>query len=190
MKPYNKTANNILDIAEHLTQTRGFNAFSYKDIQEQLGIKTSSIHYYFPNKHNLALAMTERYITNFYNKLNDLKTQQKNAICLLKGLGKIYIKVVKQNKFCLCGMMASDLLTLTSDLKNKLEAFFDFIKCWIIDAIKHAKDQKMIKNSIDETTTACLFLAALEGAMLISRTYQNTEYLELAIDQLIEQIRT
>ena len=50
MKPLNDTAHKILDVAEHFTQSLGFNAFSYKDIQENVGIKTSSIHYYFPTK--------------------------------------------------------------------------------------------------------------------------------------------
>lgn len=61
MQQLNDTAHKIFDIAEHYTQTRGFNAFSYKDIQNEVGIKISSIHYYFSTKKNLALSMTERY---------------------------------------------------------------------------------------------------------------------------------
>ena len=55
----------ILDIAQTLAQTRGYNAFSYRDISEVIGIKTSSIHYYFPTKGDLGEALVRRYRDNF-----------------------------------------------------------------------------------------------------------------------------
>lgn len=54
----------ILDIAQHLAQTKGFNGFSYNDISNEIGIKTSSIHYYFKSKDELAIALIERYHHN------------------------------------------------------------------------------------------------------------------------------
>src|SRR5699024_11730842 len=42
--------------------TRGTNAFSYKDISKEIGIKTSSIHYYFPTKNDLIVAVLEHVI--------------------------------------------------------------------------------------------------------------------------------
>ena len=52
----NKTINmatHILDVAQQLIQTRGYNAFSYADIASQVGIRTATIHYYFPTKADL-----------------------------------------------------------------------------------------------------------------------------------------
>ena len=46
----------ILDIAEMLIQTQGYNAFSFRHIAKIIGIKTSSIHYYFPTKAELCKA--------------------------------------------------------------------------------------------------------------------------------------
>ena len=48
------TQEKILTTAESLIQTMGYNAFSYKDIAQVVGIKTSSIHYYYPAKEDLA----------------------------------------------------------------------------------------------------------------------------------------
>ena len=45
-----RTAEQILDVAEGLVQTRGFNSFSYADIAKQLGITTASLHYHFGSK--------------------------------------------------------------------------------------------------------------------------------------------
>ena len=67
----NKTAHKVLDVAEELIQKRGFNAFSFKDLQERVGIKTSSIHYYFPTKQELASALIERYSESFKDQLSN-----------------------------------------------------------------------------------------------------------------------
>ena len=41
------TSQQILDIAQRLVQTRGFNAFSYADIANAMGISKASLHYHF-----------------------------------------------------------------------------------------------------------------------------------------------
>ena len=56
-----RTSERILDIAERLVQTRGFNNFSYADIASELGITTASLHYHFPGKAELGQALITRY---------------------------------------------------------------------------------------------------------------------------------
>ena len=48
-KQKSETAEQILDLAETLIQTRGYSAFSYQDIADSLGIRKASIHYHFPS---------------------------------------------------------------------------------------------------------------------------------------------
>ena len=47
------TATQILDVAERLAQTRGFNGFSYADIASELGVTKASLHYHFASKADL-----------------------------------------------------------------------------------------------------------------------------------------
>ena len=46
-----------MDSAQHLVQTRGYHAFSYADIAEEVGSRKASIHYYFPSKTDLGKAL-------------------------------------------------------------------------------------------------------------------------------------
>jgi len=64
-KQRSETAEQILDLAETLIQTRGYSAFSYQDIAEALGIRKASIHYHFPSKTDLGVAVIDRYIERF-----------------------------------------------------------------------------------------------------------------------------
>ena len=47
------TAERILDVAEALVQSRGFNGFSYADVAEELQITKAGLHYHFPGKAEL-----------------------------------------------------------------------------------------------------------------------------------------
>ena len=178
MKEFNDTANQLLDAAERYTQMHGFNAFSYKDLQEQVGVKTSSIHYYFPTKQDLALSMTERYIERFRVNLQAIAQEQSGGLERLEYLAKLYVDVVSKQKFCMCGMLASDMLSLSNAVTVKLCEFFQLLEDWIAEAIELGKKQKTIKTSVNTTWAASSFLAVLEGGMLIARTQNRPDYLE------------
>jgi TetR/AcrR family transcriptional repressor of nem operon len=55
----------ILDVAQEAIQKRGYNAFSYADLAEAVGIRKASIHHYFPSKADLGLAVIRRYRESF-----------------------------------------------------------------------------------------------------------------------------
>ena len=55
------TVDRILDVVQTLIQTRGFNAISYRDVAEAIGIRKASIHYHFPSKMDLGQAVIARY---------------------------------------------------------------------------------------------------------------------------------
>src|SRR5437899_2046581 len=79
----NDVQQKILDTAEALIQTKGFNAFSYKDISEIVGIKTSSIHYYFPTKSDLGQAVVKMHIDLLCNEL-EIISHNKQLSCKKK----------------------------------------------------------------------------------------------------------
>ena len=54
------TAARILDVAERLVQTRGFNGFSYADVASELDVTKASLHYHFPGKAELGQALIAR----------------------------------------------------------------------------------------------------------------------------------
>ena len=71
-----ETADQILDLAEMLIQTRGYTAFGYQDIADRLGIRKASIHYHFPSKTNLGAAVVDRYAARFDAALTAIAEDQ------------------------------------------------------------------------------------------------------------------
>ena len=188
MQELNHTAHKILDVAERYTQMYGFNAFSYKTLQNEVGVKTSSIHYYFPTKQDLVLRMTERYVQRFRSDLDAMAQEHSLGLKRLEHLGKLYINALNQGKFCMCGMLASDMLSLPDAVNGKLCEFFQFVEAWITDAINAGKKQGDVRESVNAERSASLFMAALEGGMLIARTQNDPEYLASVATEVLTRL--
>ena len=75
------TADRILDTAERLVQTRGFNGFSYADIADTLGVTKASLHYHFGTKAELGHALIARYHDAFARFLDAIDAETTVATC-------------------------------------------------------------------------------------------------------------
>src|ERR1700753_4115024 len=51
----------IMDATERRMQAGGFGGFSFREIAADVGINSSSVHYYFPTKDDLAAAVIHRW---------------------------------------------------------------------------------------------------------------------------------
>ena len=53
-------AEEILEVAERHMRAGGFDAVSFRDIAAEVGIKSASVHYHFPQKADLGAAVVQR----------------------------------------------------------------------------------------------------------------------------------
>ena len=185
----NDTAHKILDVAESFTQTQGFNAFSYKDIQAQVGVKTSSIHYYFPTKQDLASAMAERYIERFLKILDDLDIKNMTGLEKLNAVGNIFVDVAEAQKLCLCGMLTSDILSLPAEGLNELKRFYKETERWMGKAIAQGIEERDFNESLCVEDAAACLLATLEGGILIARARTDGGYMKVVLDQALDFLK-
>src|SRR5579863_2328216 len=98
----------ILDVAERLAQTRGYNGFSYADIAAELGVTKASLHYHFPSKAELGRALIERYRNVFGQALESIDLKTANPQEKLREYVELYNSVLNNERMCLCGMLAAE----------------------------------------------------------------------------------
>src|SRR5271156_3844346 len=120
----------ILDVAERLAQTRGYNGFSYADIASELGVTKASLHYHFPSKAELGRALIERYRALFGAALEVIDQQAKNPYEKLQQYVELYSSVLSNERMCLCGMLAAEYATLPAPMQEGLKSFFDANERW------------------------------------------------------------
>ena len=60
------TIDKLLDAAEYRMRRGGYNAVSFRDLASDTDIKSSSVHYHFPRKEYLGVALIKRYAERFF----------------------------------------------------------------------------------------------------------------------------
>ncbi len=110
----------ILDVAVQLAQTRGFNGFSYADIAEKLVVTKASLHYHFPSKADLGRSLIERYRRAFADALATIDRQAPDARERLRRYVGLYDTVLRDDRMCLCGMLAAEYATLPEAMQDEL----------------------------------------------------------------------
>ena len=106
------TAERILDIAERLVQTKGFNNFSYADIAAELGITKASLHYHFPGKAELGQALIARYGRAIRRGPERDRPDLPDARAKLEAYAELYADVLRGKRMCMCGVLAGEYETL------------------------------------------------------------------------------
>src|SRR5256714_7189456 len=111
-KQKSDTAEQILDLAETLIQTRGYSAFSYQDIADSLGIRKASIHYHFASKADLGVAVVDRYIERFGAALVGIAGDEKqSSLAMLDFYVQPYLQFASTpDRVCLSGALAGEMM--------------------------------------------------------------------------------
>jgi TetR/AcrR family transcriptional repressor of nem operon len=182
------TSQRILDIAERLVQTRGFNGFSYADIASALTLTKASLHYHFPTKAELGTRLIERYEAGFVKALEEIDRTTPDARDKLRRYAKIYADVLRNNRMCLCGMLAAEYATLPKAMKEEMRHFFDENEHWLTRVLEAGRDSGSLRFTGSALDVARALVGSLEGAMMIARSYGEVARLETVADRLIAEL--
>lgn len=179
------TPQRALDVAERLVQTRGFNGFSYADIAAALGITKASLHYHFPTKAELGRRLIERYESRFVEALAGIDRSGVDAREKLRRYAAIYTDVLRANRMCLCGMLASDYATLAKPVKDGVKHFFDRNEQWLVAVLEAGRKAGTLRFAGPPAVVAQTLVGSLEGAMMLARSYGEVARFEAVAARLI-----
>lgn len=187
-KKPNRTADRILDIAERLVQTRGFNNFSYADIAGELGITTASLHYHFRGKAELGQALVTRYAARFGAALARIDREIPDAHGKLEAYASLYAGVLEGRRMCMCGILAAEFQTLPGPMRRAVIGFFDDNRAWLAGVLDQGQTEKTLAFSGSADEVAQGILSTLEGAMLVSRPYGDLSRFNATTRQLLTRL--
>lgn len=173
------TRTRILDSAQSLLETRGFNAFSYQDIADELGIKKASLHYHFPSKTHLGAALAQRHADQARAILAELDAAALSPAQMLDGFIRPFIDIASSCKrMCPGGMLAAEFSTLAPDVQSQLQSFFHVIHSWLCRLLSQGRESGAFAFDGTPDTRADIIISTLEGAILLARIRQNPEFLD------------
>ena len=149
-----------------MVQTRGYNGFSYGDIADMVGIRKASLHHHFPGKADLGQEVARRYRRAFGEALADIESETDDRIARLERYAELYARQLSEHgRMCLCGMLAAEYATLPAPIQDEVRGFFDDQRAWLARVLGGER-----RPTADARRRADVFLAGLEGALLVART--------------------
>jgi TetR/AcrR family transcriptional repressor of nem operon len=165
------TPTRILDVAERLLQRRGFNGFSYADVARELGLTKASLHYHFAGKAELGEALVDRYTGTFADALVAIDLQAADAPAKLNDYAKLYAEVLRDERMCLCGMLAAEYETLPQAMRDSVIKFFRDNEKWVQQIIEQGLEEGTLRCDGSTGGAARAIVSGLEGAMLVARSF-------------------
>jgi TetR/AcrR family transcriptional repressor of nem operon len=167
------TATRILDVAEGLLQTRGYNGFSYADIASELDVTKAALHYHFPTKADLGEALVTRYAERFMKALAAIEAGDDDPRAKLDAYADLYAQVLQGRRMCMCGMLAAEYQTLPEPMRARVLAFFDENVVWLERVLERGRVGGVLAFRGSAAEAAMLIVDAMEGTMLVSRSYAD-----------------
>ncbi len=171
--------------ATNTVQKNGLSNLSFRTLAEKVGIKSSSVHYYFPEKSDLANRILDKYTQELDQRLESLAKSAMHPQKKLSKFVNIFDDVAKAEKFCLCGMLAAEIENLDNSTVELLKLYFTKAEDWLHQLFTDNQDQLTINLTPKQLSR--LVISGLEGALLIDRVYGRKDRLT-AHRKFIEQL--
>ncbi|WP_299651457.1 TetR/AcrR family transcriptional regulator [uncultured Tateyamaria sp.] len=180
------TRTHLLDQAEGFARQRGFDGFSFADLAEGAGIRKPSVHYHFPAKADLSLALIDRYRSVFLDKLHGIADAETTGGARLLRFLNLYREASEGGRsLCLCVALSVTQSALPKDGTATLAAFHRDVVAWLEAAFRLGKSDGSIRQVTDPKAEAQAAMAQVEGAQIMARAAQDIARFEAGIATLV-----
>ena len=172
----------ILAAATRVAQARGYGGLNFRDLAEQVGIKSASMYYHFASKADLGTAIARRYWENSAVTLNAMLDDTSDPLRCLHDYPDIFRKLIESdNRLCLGSFMATEYDDLPEAVKKEVHAFADVHVAWLARVLCAAA---VVSTEKSERRAHAIY-AAIVGAQIIARSRSNVAL----YDELIQSYR-
>ena len=154
----NDVAAAIMDAAERRMRKGGFNGFSFREIAADVGVKSSSVHYHFPTKEDLAAAVIKRYTGETADLIERELQKDPNPV-------KVWIKAFRgtlhsEDRMCPCAVLGASSMDLPSEVSAEVTKFFKM--CY----------NKLVEEGLSSDEASQL-LATITGALVVANAVND-----------------
>lgn len=169
----------VMAAARRAAQSHGYTGINFRELAAEVGIKSATIHYYFPTKVDLGAAVAKRYWEDAQTVLNNLWNEGGDPTGALKAYPETFRRSLEHdNRICLCSFMSAEHDDLPDPVKQEVAAFADINIAWLKRVLSAATD---LDPAASERRARAIF-AAVAGAQLMARSRSDITVFDALID--------
>ena len=141
----------------------GFDAVSFRDLATEVGVKSASVHYHFPQKVDLDKAVVLQYGMAVAEALGDATDKTLDVWQRLEPLFTVYRQALTvDSSVCLCCMLGAEARYLPEELALEVAHYFKNVQKWTIEAFSPELEDIAAQDS------ATFLVSGLQGAMVLA----------------------
>ncbi len=157
----------LVDAARDAIQRVGVSSVSFGHLADELGIKAPSVHHHFRRKEDLVAAVVSDYRSSFSGWAESI--DDSSPLVRIRTYAARFAAAADDDQMCLCGAAAAEWVAVGEEPRAEVSGFFADQAAWLAGQLAAAVNAGEIDSSTDVDVTAATLLAALEGAVLMSR---------------------
>ena len=177
----------IVDAADRLFYSRGYNQTSFSDISDETGIPRGNFYYYFKTKEDILSAVVEARVSEFAQLLEQCTQGSSDPRERLLALVNIPISNEPQvlQYGCPIGSLSTELSKEQAQEVSaaKLTAVFDLIRDWCIEQFTALGFEQQARDY------ALDLMARMQGVSLIANVYHDSKFLHRGTRELEDWVR-
>jgi TetR/AcrR family transcriptional repressor of nem operon len=169
----------IIDAARRLLQLRGCNGFSVRDVSDEVGITTASLHYHFPTKGGLIAEVLSQDRAKMNERMAAIEGEAETFAFRTKLMNHFF--TTSSNEPGAIGpavVAAVDLFTLTPECQAEVQQWFLNMEGWLTRFAVQARATGELPTDGPVDALVSEACAALLGAMLLPRTREHLSPLQ------------
>ena len=164
---------------------RGYSGFSYQDISRPLGIRNAAIHYHFPAKADLGLAVIERYRAILHAADADFRAGRVAPGEQFEGYLLFFThEACESQTLCPMGVLTSDYFNLPDVMIQAGKRLKQEVLDWLTRVLEQGREEGEFRFDGAARDKALLVMATLQGARQLTRMMGPQ-----SITNIVDQIR-
>ncbi|WP_462188170.1 MULTISPECIES: TetR/AcrR family transcriptional regulator [unclassified Frankia] len=181
----------IVAAAAELVRERGAAGTSLDDVMAVTGTSKSQLYHYFANKDDLIRAV----IRQQAQQVVQAQRPELDSLDSLAALGHWRDKIIEiraavdHTGGCPLGSLANELADGDPRTRGVLQSCFTEWESPLLAGLTAMRERGSLRSEADPAALAEAIMAALQGGLLLSKTYRTDRPLVRALDMAIDHVR-
>lgn len=185
-----ETRERILHLAKDILLRRSFHSFSYQDLADGIGIRKASIHYYFPSKEDLGVALIERIgeaMKRFAVELSESHIPPEER---LSAYFRVMRSLLHENdKICVFGVLGAEFNALPPRMQTAYGELLEAQQKWLARVLERGRDRGAFTLAASAEEEALMITSTVQGALQIARASRHPERFDAVVAAIEARLR-
>ena len=183
----------ILERTAQLFSRQGYFGSSLTDIMRETGLEKGGIYNHFESKEQLALETFDYSFALVQQRIKLALAGKKHAIERLLAYVSVYQTLIEEPVLaggCPVLNTAIEADDAHVPLRDRARGAMDIWQDSIQHIVNKGIERQEIRAGVDAEAFATVFIATLEGAIMLSKLYQDATHIRRAVDHLTRYIQS